>query len=810
MPLQKSSFPSSYESDELGSWPGMQHPVPCSRPGLDMNKKDLSEADIISKFVLPAVTRTSSGWSQDHIRQEYSLTPDRITTKGRAGRTRISGTALRADIVLFYKPNQPLAIVEVKDNNHPLGGGMQQAQAYAKLLDAPFAYSSNGDAFLECDRTDPNKTVEREIPLDAFPSRDELWRRWCKARGLTTEQEKIVAQDWHLGTEDKAPRYYQIKAVNRVVEAIAKGQSRILLVMATGTGKTFTAFQIIWRLWKSKAKKRVLFLADRNILVDQARNNDFLPLGNALTKIKHRQADKSFEIYMALYQAVSGNEEEKNIYKQFSREFFDLVIVDECHRGSAADESAWRNILQYFSGATQIGLTATPKETEHVSNIDYFGDPIFTYSLREGIEDGFLAPYKVIRVALDKDLEGYDPGRGVIDKYGRKVEERTYKRQDFDRTLVLERRTNLVAHYVSDYLKQTDRMAKTIVFCEDTDHASRMRSALVNENQDLVARDERYVQRITSDDSEGKLQIDSFIAPAEAYPVIATTAQLLTTGVDTQTCKVIVLDREIGSPGEFKQIIGRGTRVREDYGKTWFTILDFRDATRHFADETFDGPPEQVYEPRPGDPIAPPDLADEEEPTPRRRGQRREKYVIPDVEVLKVAVTVTRYDQDWKPIEIPIDEHARRIVTALCPTRAELRETWRDPDKRAALLSQLERDAMVSTGDLARNLGANIATYDVLASLAYGVHPIPRQDRANRANVQACIAAQTGVRKQVLEALLAKFVAEGLENLQDPRELQMEPFDDLGTLTEILGHFGGREGFKKAVSGLEAYLFDDA
>lgn len=774
-----------------------------------MNKKDLSEADIISKFVLPGITRSSSGWSQDLIRQEYSLTPDRITTKGRAGRTRISGTAKRADIVLFYKPNQPLAVVEVKDNNHPLGGGMQQARAYAASLDAPFAYSSNGDAFLECDRSNPDKTVEREIPLDAFPSRDELWRRWSKARGLTPEQEKVVTQDWHLGTVDKAPRYYQIKAVNRVVEAIAKGQSRLLLVMATGTGKTFTAFQIIWRLWKSKAKKRVLFLADRNILVDQARNNDFLPLGNALTKIKHRQADKSFEIYMALYQAVSGQEEEKNIYKQFTREFFDLVIVDECHRGSAAEESAWRNILDYFSSATQIGLTATPKETEEVSNIHYFGDPIFTYSLREGIEDGFLAPYKVIRISLDKDLEGYTPGHGKTDKYGRNVEDKTYKRQDFDRTLVLERRTNLVAKYVSDYLKQTDRLAKTIVFCEDTDHASRMRSALVNENQDMVARDERYVQRITSDDSEGKLQIDSFIHPAEPYPVIATTAQLLTTGVDTQTCKVIVIDREIGSPGEFKQIIGRGTRVREDYGKTWFSILDFREATRHFADETFDGPPEQVYEPRPGDPIAPPDDFDQEEPTPRRRGHRREKYVIPDVEVLTVAETVVRYDQDWKPIDLPKDEHARRIVTALCPSRADFRDTWRDAEKRAALLAQLERDGMLAMGELAQQMGAEFATYDVLASLVYGVRPISRKDRAEHANVQACIATFTGVRKQVLEGLLAKFVAEGLENLQDPRELQMEPFDEIGTLLEILGHFDGRDGFKKAVSVLEAYLYAD-
>ncbi|HRI71098.1 MAG TPA: DEAD/DEAH box helicase family protein [Polyangium sp.] len=713
---------------------------------------------------------------------------------------------------MFYKPNQPLAVIEAKDNTHPLGGGMQQARAYANLLGAPFAYSTNGDAFLECDCSDPSKTVEREIALPSFPSRDELWQRWSRARGLTAAQEALVTQDWYLGTADKPPRYYQIKAVNNVVDAIAKGQSRILLVMATGTGKTYTAFQIIWRLWKSKSKKRVLFLADRNILVDQAINNDFQPLANtkALTKIKHREANKAFEIYMALYQAVSGNEDQKNIYKQFSREFFDLVIVDECHRGSAAEESAWRSILEYFSGATQIGLTATPKETEDVSNIHYFGDPIFTYSLREGIEDGFLAPYKVIRISLDKDLEGYAPGQNVVDKYGRNVEDRTYKRADFDRTLVLERRTNLVAGYVSDYLKQTDRMAKTIVFCEDTDHASRMRSALVNQNQDLVAKDDRYIQRITSDDPEGKLQLDSFIQPSEPYPVIATTAQLLTTGVDAQTCKLIVIDREIGAPGEFKQIIGRGTRVREDYGKTWFTILDFRDATRHFADESFDGPPEQVYEPKPGDPIVPPDLSDDhDEPTPRRRSHRREKYVIPDVEVLKVAETVTRYDQDWKPIDIPVDEHARRIVTAVCPTRRDLRETWRDPDRRAELLTQLERDGMLGTGDLARFFPEALATYDILASLAYGVAPVSRKERAARANVKAFVATQSGIRQQVLAGLLAKFEHDGLENLQDPQELQLPPFDEIGTVMEVLGHFDDRAGFKKAVAILETYLYDD-
>lgn len=776
-----------------------------------MNKKELSEQDIITKFVLPALTRPAVGWEiLQQVRQEYALTADRITTKGRAGELRIPKTAKRADIVLFYKPNIPLAVIEAKDNNHGVGDGLQQAVDYANLLDVPFAYSTNGDGFLENDRSDPKKTVERDVPLDRFPSPTDLWARYCRSRNITPEQQAIIAQDWQLGTEDKAPRYYQIKAVNRVVEAISKGQSRILLVMATGTGKTFTAFQIIWRLWKSKTKKRVLFLADRNILVDQARNNDFQPFGNALTKIKHRQADKSFEIYLALYQAVSGNEEERNIYKQFSPGFFDLVIVDECHRGSAAEDSNWREILEYFSTATQVGLTATPKETTTISNIDYFGEPLFTYSLREGIEDGFLAPYKVIRVELDKDADGYDPGAGKVDKFGRAVEDRTYTRRDFDRTLVLEKRTELVARRVSEYLKQTDRYAKTIVFCQDTEHAERMRSALVRENGDLVAENERYIRRITADDSVGKHEVYDFIQPREKYPVIATTAQLLTTGVDVQTCKLIVIDREIGSMSEFKQIIGRGTRVREDYGKLWFTIMDFRDATRHFEDEKFDGPPEQVYEVKPGQPILPPDAPQGAETSKSRRsGERRDKYFIPDEEVLTVTETVVRYNAAGKRVERPADDHTRDLLRALCPTRRDFRDLWSNIERRGELLVKLEREGLTAA-DLAKKHGEGYSTYDVLAHVGYGMAPVLRKVRAEKANVQALLATHSPQRRRVLEGLLAKFVDEGLEALADTDSLKIKPFDTWGTLVELLREFGGRAGFEKAVTVMETYLYDDA
>ena len=530
-----------------------------------MNKKELTEAAVRTKFITPAILGPEGAkWDvMTQLLEEHYFTKGRVIVQGK---TTTRGEANKADYILLYKPGIPIAVVEAKDNNHHVGDGMPQALRYAEILDVPFAYSSNGDAFLEHDRTRTDGPVEREIPLDRFPTPAELWARFRAAKGYTAEQESIATQDYYDYGTGKPPRYYQLVAINRAVDAIARGQNRILLVMATGTGKTYTAFQMIWRLWKSGAKKRILFLVDRNILADQTKTNDFKPFGQAMTKITNRTADKSYEIYLSLYQAVSGTEEEQNIYKQFSPDFFDLVIVDECHRGSAADDANWRRILEYFSSATQIGLTATPKETKTVSNIEYFGELIYTYSLKQGIADGFLAPYKVVRVGLDKDLDGWRPEKGKTDKYGFEIEDREYNQIDFDTSLALEKRTAVVTAKVTEFLKVTDRFSKTIIFCENIDHAERMRQSLVNANPDLAVANAKYVMRITGDNDEGKAQLDNFIDPEATYPVTATTSRLMTMGVDAQTCRLIVLDRRIQSMTEFKQNIGRGTRINEDYG----------------------------------------------------------------------------------------------------------------------------------------------------------------------------------------------------------------------------------------------------
>ncbi len=555
-----------------------------------MSKKSLSEADICTKYITPAIL--NAGWDlKNQIRQEVYFTNGRIIIKG----DKIErGDRKRADYILYYKGNIPIAIVEAKDNNKSISAGMQQALEYSQILDIPFIYSSNGDGFVEHDSTGKAKEVETEFSLENFPSPQMLWTRYKEWKGISEDIEKIVTEDYYVGV--KKPRYYQEVAVNRTVEAISKGQNRILLVMATGTGKTYVASQIINKLWKSRVKKRILFLADRNILINQSRNNDFKQFKGAMTKITNRKIDTSYEIYLALYQAVTGEEEWRNIYKQFSEDFFDLVIVDECHRGSAAADSAWREILEYFKSATQIGMTATPREDKEVSNIDYFGEPIYTYSLKQGIEDGFLAPYKVIRISIDRDVEGYRPEKGKLDIYGNVVPDKIYGIKQFDRELVIDARTKLVAQKVTAFLTKTNRFDKTIAFCVDIEHAERMRRALSNENKDLVTSNPKYIMRITGDEETGKRELDNFIDPSSKYPVIVTTSKLLNTGVDVQTCKLIVLDSNIQSMTEFKQIIGRGTRIREDYGKFFFTIMDFRQVTNLFADPDFDGEPVQSIE----------------------------------------------------------------------------------------------------------------------------------------------------------------------------------------------------------------------
>src|ERR1700691_634714 len=558
---------------------------------------------------------------------------------------------------------------------------MQQALDYATTLNIPFVFSSNGDGFVFHDRTGASKEKEASLSLDQFPSPRELWSKYCTWKGLTPKEEEIVLQDYFDDGSGKAPRYYQTNAINATIEAIAKGQNRILLVMATGTGKTYTAFQIIWRLWKAKRKKRILFLADRNVLVDQTMVNDFRPFGAAMAKLStgaktiardgsevelttaldnKRRIDTAYEVYLGLYQAITGPEERQKLFREFSPGFFDLIVIDECHRGSAADDAAWKEILNYFSGATQIGLTATPKETEYVSNIHYFGPPVYTYSLRQGIEDGFLAPYKVVKVHIDVDVEGYRPERGVVDRDGNEIEDRIYNTKDFDRTLVIDDRTKLVAKKVSDFLKESrDRFQKTIVFCVDEEHAARMRQAVINENKDLCNENHRYVMRITGSDTEGQAQLGNFIDPEAKYPVLVTTSRLLSTGVDAQTCRLIVLDRPVGSMTEVKQIVGGGTRVHEDTKKFYFTLLDFQRATIHLAALAFDGEPVQIYEPGEDDPITPPDdvpiTGEDEEPIPPTPG---EDEVIVDGEIPDISIK----DGEEKQRKIYVDGVGVNVV----------------------------------------------------------------------------------------------------------------------------------------------------
>ncbi len=738
----------------------------------NINKKTLSERDICTKYITPAVE--GAGWDiHAQVREEVSFTKGRVIVKGK---TVSRGKAKRADYILYHKPNIPIAVIEAKDNNHSVGAGMQQALEYAdkKALDLPFVFSSNGDGFLFHDHTGTFGQVEQELPLDAFPSPTLLWQHYCKWKGITQATEPVVSQDYYADSSGKTPRYYQLNAINRTVEAIAKGQDRILLVMATGTGKTYTAFQIIWRLWKAGVKKRILFLADRNILVDQTRTNDFKPFGGAMTKIKNRQADKSYEIYLSLYQAVSGSEEEKNVYKQFSPEFFDLIIVDECHRGSARENSAWREILEYFSAATQIGLTATPKETCDVSNIHYFGDPVYTYSLRQGIEDGFLAPYKVVRIDFDKDLMGWRPTAGKLDKYGSEIEDRTYNQQDFDKTLVLDQRTELVARKVTELLKGTDRYDKTIIFCEDIDHAERMRQALVNANPDMVAENHKYVMRITGDNPEGKAELDNFIDPECRYPVIATTSKLMSTGIDAQTCKLIVLDQRIKSMTEFKQIIGRGTRINEDYNKFFFTIMDFKKATELFADSDFDGDPVQIYEPGPDDPIVPPEDEEEDnDPTPDDENEGpdgqdgedegeggggpsgpRKKYYVDDVPVFVVAERVQYYGKDGKLITESLKDYTRKAVLEEFASLDDFLTGWNSAQRKEAILGELEEQGVLLEA-LADEVGKDFGAFDLICHVAYGQPPLTRRERAENVLPDGTLFGE-GVKTRIKEKLLTE------------------------------------------------------
>ena len=818
-----------------------------------MHKSALSESDICDKFIRPAMER--SGWhALDQIYREYPLRAGRVVVRGHKA-LRDASTVLRADYALFYKTNIPLAVVEAKDNKHAIGAGMAQAIRYGELLDVPFCFSSNGDGFVFRDATLSDGVLERSLTLEEFPSPAELWARYCAWKGWTPEVRQVTESDY---APSKTPRYYQLQAINRTVEAIACGQKRVLLVMATGTGKTYTAFQIIWRLWKSGARKRILFLADRNILIDQTMVNDFRPFKGAMAKLSPnakgvervdaqgkltveeldlavspttQQVNKSFEIYLSLYQAVSGADESRNIYKQFSPDFFDLIVVDECHRGSAAEDSAWREILSYFGSATQIGLTATPKETEDVSNIDYFGKPVYTYSLRQGIEDGYLAPYKVIRVDLDKDTFGWRPTAGMTDKLGQVIEDRVYTVRDMNRHLVLERRDEVVAAKITEYLKATNRYNKTIVFCEDIDHAARMRQALSNANADICQAQPNYVVQITGDNPEGKAQLDNFIDPEKPLPVIATTSKLMSTGVDAQTCKLIVLDQNIRSMTLFKQIIGRGTRLREDLGKSWFTILDFKRATELFADKDFDGDPVQVYEPKGDGPIDPPvsggdtsgDGASHPDggapPAPGPLGPLSggpgddppRKYVVDgSVQVTVARERVQYLNADGKLVTESLRDYTRINLGKAYPSIDQFLQAWHAAERKAALIEELERKGVLLDAlaeEVARAGIIELDPFDLLLYVAYDKPPLTRRERAQRVRKRTVFDEYGAVARSVLHALLDKYADEGITTLESNEVLRLQPLSEIGSPVELVRSFGGRPQYLQALQTLERELY---
>lgn len=804
-----------------------------------MDKRSLTESDIRTKFITPALRE--AGWDEmSQIREEVSFTKGRIIVRGKLV-TR--GRAKRADYILYYRPNIPVALIEAKDNNHSVGDGMQQALDYATTLNIPFVFSSNGDGFVFHDRTGASAPRETNLGLDDFPQPDELWMRYRDWKGLDTAAEKIVLQDWH-DDGGKEPRYYQANAVNAAIEAIAKGQDRILLVMATGTGKTYTAFQIVWRLWKAGRSKRILFLADRNVLIDQTMTNDFRPFGEAMAKLSTRAGtiyraegasdnvttvfadklgiDTAFEVYLGLYQAITGPEDWQKIYRKFSPGFFDLIVIDECHRGSAAEDSAWREILEYFTSATQIGLTATPKETEYVSNTHYFGEPVYTYSLKQGIRDGFLAPYKVVKVHIDRDVEGYRPEAGQLDREGVEVPDRIYSIKDFDRTLVIDERTTLVARKITQFLKEGgDRFQKAIVFCVDQEHAARMRQALVNENDDLVSENPYYVMRITGGDTEGKTELGNFIDPESKRPVIVTTSRLLSTGVDVQTCRLIVLDREVGSMTEFKQIVGRGTRVHEDTRKYYFTLIDFRGAANHFADPAFDGEPVQIYEPGPDDPIDPPEMPPLGEdntpgegeiivdpPIPPPLPPSLKKIYVDGVDVEVVAERVEYLDENGKLVTESLRDFTKMALRRRFASLDDFLKRWKAAERKQAIVEEIEAWGL-PLDLIGEELNNDLDPFDLICHVAFGVEPLTRGQRARNVRERDVFAQYGGKARAVLDALLDKYADEGVLNLDDANILRIPPLDKLGTPVELVRSFGGRPDFEQAVHDLQTEIYKE-
>ncbi len=780
-----------------------------------LDKKQMTEEDIKLQFITPAI---ESKWGRDRMTMETKITDGRVNIRGNFV---VRGKPKKADYVLYLSSNKPIAIVEAKDNNHSVSYGLQQAITYAKMQDIPFAYSSNGDGFQEHDLL---TGLERTLPLDAFPTVEELSARWEResngGAGISPDEKKIVAEPYYSSQDTYDPRYYQRNAINRAVEAIARGRKRLLLVMATGTGKTYTAFQIVYRLLKSGLCRKVLYLADRNNLVDQSIQQDFAPLEKTIHKVNFAKDDPvtitSHEVFFSLYQQLAGDEEGGDegdgeeavarFAKLFSKDFFDLVIVDECHRGSAKKDSNWRRILDYFSSATQIGMTATPKETKYVSNIDYFGDPVYTYSLREGIDDGFLAPFKVINVTTDIS-DGWRPRKGQLDKFGNEIPDRIYTNSDFDYNLVLEDRTRQVAKEITNYLKRTGRMQKTIVFCATEEHAERMRIELNNLNADMVKENPDYVVRITGSDVYGKSKLDYFISVSAPYPVIATTSKLLSTGADCKMTKLIVLDEMIGSMTEFKQIIGRGTRLREKDGKSFFVVMDFRNVTRLFADPDWDGPIEidEGFDPsrRPSLPQPGPGV----DPPPRPPVG---KFFVDATgcEVHIAGKRVSIYDADGRLLaQESIVDYTKMNIIGKYASLDNFIHQWSAEEKKAAIRELLMFEGIDLDALKAEEGMSDVDDFDFICHVAFDQKPLTRRERAENVKKRDFLSRYGGVAREVLEALLERYKDVGVYEIENTAILQLDPFRKFGKPAKIAESFGGREGYLSAVRELEEELY---
>lgn len=773
----------------------------------EINKKELSETDICDLFITPAIKE--AGWDPiRQIRREVTLTPGPVIVRGNMS-SRNKKKKKFADYVLCQEPGVPIAVVEAKDNNHTVSHGMQQALGYAAILEVPSAFSSNGDAFASHNKVPAaGEDIETQIALENFPPPQTLWHRYKSSRGIEEKSEELVLQPYHSDSSGKEPRYYQVEAINRVVEAVANRQKRVLIVMATGTGKTYTTFQIIWRLWKAKVVKRILFLVDRNILADQTLVNDFKPFGSVMAKIKNRKIDPAYEIHLGLYQAITGPDEEDKIFKNVSPDFFDMIVIDECHRGSAAEDSVWREILEYFSSAIQIGMTATPKETKYVSNINYFGKSVYTYSLKQGIADGFLAPYKVVRIDIDKDIYGWTPPPGMKDDLGQEIEGRTYNQQDMDRILILNQRTKLVANRVMKLLNATDPFSKTIIFCQDIDHAERMRAAIVNAAGKLALDNPRYVMRITGDSVEGKAELDNFIDPESKFPVIATTSELLTTGVDAKTCKLIVLDKTINSMTMFKQIIGRGTRIEEEYNKYFFTIMDFKKATELFRDPDFDGEPVVIYEPDDDDDPVPPDPEDpDDEGDDDGDGDGTKKYVFDGVPVQIIAERIQYYGPDGNLITESYRDFTRKKIKSEFASLDDFLRSWNNAKKKQAIIELLEEHGII-LDNLTKEIGKDYGDFDLICHIAYDQPPLTRKERANNVKKRNYFTKYGEQARAVLNALLDKYADEGIRTIENAKVLKLKPFSEMGTPMEIINQiFGGKTNYENALQELEHELF---